>query len=30
MECSNQWCSYNYNGYCNNDEDEYYECEDQL
>lgn len=30
MECSNRLCPYNYDGYCNNDEDEYYECEDQF
>lgn len=30
MECSNRLCSYNYDGYCYNDEDEYNECEDQF
>ena len=29
MVCSNVLCSYNYDGYCNNDEDEYYQCENQ-
>lgn len=30
MECNNGLCPYNYDGYCNNDEDAYYECEDQF
>lgn len=30
MECSNGLCLYNYDGYCTNDEDVYYECEDQF
>ena len=30
MECSNELCSYNYDGYCQNNEDEYLECEEQF
>ena len=30
MECSNGLCSYNYDGYCYNEEDIYYECEDNF
>ena len=30
MECSNGSCRYNNDGYCNNDKDKYYECEDQF
>lgn len=30
MECSNELCSYNYDGYCYNNEDEYLECEEQF
>lgn len=29
-ECSNRLCSYNRKGYCYNDDEIYYECEDQF